>query len=199
MKIKMFILGIGGVVGLLIIFGIITGMLSISILDYKENSEHKMILSKMEETGNLELVHYNFNDIAEESVKRKLLNMDNLAPDSKVLFIINGEAAACINLKEVNSEDIHIGRDKIVIYLPAPELCYAKINHDNSKVYDANLTARVLNPELIDKGYRDAEKNIREKAVSLGIYEQAKQNAEKLVHALLSSVSTKEIELKFKD
>ena len=195
----MFILGIGGVVGLLIIAGVITGMLSISLLDNKEENEHQLVLSKIEETGNLELVHYNFNDIAEESVKRKLLNIDNLAPDSKVLFIINGEAAACINLKDVKSGDIHVGRDKIIIYLPGPELCYAKINHENSKVYDANLTARVLNPELIDKGYKDAEKNIREKAISMGIYEQAKQNAEKLVNALLSSVTDKEIELKFRE
>ncbi len=195
----MFVLGIGGVVGLLIIFGVITGMLSISLLDYKEENEHQMVLSKIEETGNLELVHYNFNDIAEESIKRKLLNIDNLAPDSKVLFIINGEAAACINLKDVKSEDIHVGRNKIIIYLPGPELCYAKINHDQSKVYDANLTARILDPELIDKGYKDAEKNIREKAISMGIYEQAKQNAEKLVHALLSSVTNKEIELKFRE
>ncbi len=189
MKLKLMIAGLGGVVGLLILFGVITGMLRISMLDNPEETEHKDILSKMEETGNLELIHYNFDESPG--------TVNQTDPGSQSART-GGEAAACINLNDVSSSDISVERDKVIIYLPSPELCYAKVAKNRSGVSQAGLSPGE-EPSERNIDYGNYEQNLREKAVSLGIYDQAKKNAEKLVHALLSSVTDKEIVLKFRN
>ncbi len=188
MKLKLMIMGLGGVVGLLILFGVITGMLRISILDNPEETEHKNILAKLAETGNLELVHYNFDETPAGAD-------NNPGGDS---LKTGGEAAACINLKAVSGDDIKVERNKVIISLPSPELCYAKVTKDKPEISQAGMT---LNEGTSgkDSNSQDVEKRLRDKAVSLGIYDQAKQNAGKLVHALLSSVTDKQIILQFKE
>jgi|SRR3990172_9291759 len=184
---------------ILIFLGLSSGLLNLNIVKSVPISEHRLVLEKIEEIGNLELVRFNFNDVIEESVVRKLFDIDNLAPDSKVLVIVNGEAAACINLKEVTENDIEITGSELKITLPPPVICYAKINHERSKIYDANFIARMFNPELIDKAYKNAESRIRNEAIKLGIIDQAKTNAKKLLGALFKSISGKNISISFKE
>jgi len=182
----------------IMILGLSTGVFSFSVIKNSDVSEHRLVLQRIEDIGNLELVRYNFNDVVEESVIRKLFDIDNLAPDSKVLVIVNGEAAACVNLKEVTKNDIKTEGNDIIITLPPPVICYTKINHDRSKIYDANFTARIFNPELIDKAYKQGEIKIKDEAVKLGILAQAKENARKLLGPFLGGITKKDIKIEFK-
>ena len=182
----------------IIILGLSTGVFNFSVIKNSDVSEHRLVLQRIEDIGNLELVRYNFNDVVEESVIRKLFDIDNLAPDSKVLVIVNGEATACVNLKEVTKNDIKTEGDDIIITLPTPVICYTKINHDRSKIYDANFTARIFNPELIDKAYKQGEIKIKDEAIKLGILEQAKKNARKLLGPFLGGITRKNIKIEFK-
>lgn len=182
----------------IMILGLSTGVFSFSVIKNSDVSEHRLVLQRIEDIGNLELVRYNFNDVVEESVIRKLFDIDNLAPDSKVLVIVNGEAAACVNLKEVTKNDIKTEGNDIIITLPPPVICYTKINHDRSKIYDANFTARIFNPELIDKAYKQGEIKIKDEAIKLGILEQAKKNARKLLGPFLGGITRKNIKIEFK-
>ena len=183
---------------ILVIFGLSTGILHFNVVKTNSESNQQLVLKKIEEVGNLELVKFNFNDIVEESVVRKIFDIDNLAPDSRVLVIINGEATACINLMEVTKNDIKFENDNINLTLPEPTICYTKINHDRSKIYDENFVARIFNPELIDKAYKDGEIKIKDEAIKLGIIDQAKINAKKLLGALLNGVTKKNIVINFK-
>ena len=183
---------------ILVIFGLSTGILHFNVVKTNSESNQQLVLKKIEEVGNLELVKFNFNDIVEESVVRKIFDIDNLAPDSRVLVIINGEATACINLMEVTKNDIKFENDNINLTLPEPTICYTKINHDRSKIYDENFVARIFNPELIDKAYKDGEIKIKDEAIKLGIIEQAKINAKKLLGALLSEITKKNIIINFR-
>ena len=182
----------------IMILGLSTEVFSFSVIKNSDVSEHRLVLQRIEDIGNLELVRYNFNDVVEESVIRKLFDIDNLAPDSKVLVIVNGEATACVNLKEVTKNDIKTEGDDIIITLPTPVICYTKINHDRSKIYDANFTARIFNPELIDKAYKQGEIKIKDEAIKLGILEQAKKNARKLLGPFLGGITRKNIKIEFK-
>ena len=183
---------------LLIVLGISTGIFHFDVVKTSSESNQQLVLKKIEEIGNLELVKFNFNDIVEESVVRKIFDIDNLAPDSRVLVIINGEATACINLKAVTKNDIKFEDDNINLTLPEPTICYTKINHDRSKIYDENFVARIFNPELIDKAYKDGEIKIKDEAISLGIIDQAKINAKKLLGALLNGIIKKNIVIDFR-
>ena len=184
---------------IIIILGFSSGIINFSIIKSGNLSDHSLVLKKIEDIGNLELVRYNFNDVIEESVVRKLFDIDNLAPDSRVLVIVNGEAAACVNLKKVTKEDIKSEGDNIIITLPQPTICYTKINHDRSKIYDANFVARMFNPELIDKAYRQGEIKIKDEAIKLGILDQAKTNAKKLLGTFLKGITKSNIKIEFKN
>lgn len=183
---------------LLIILGLSTGIINFSVIKHSDVSDHRLVLKRIEEIGNLELVKYNFNDVIEESVVRKLFDIDNLAPDSKVLVLVNGEATACVHLREVTKSDIKTFGDSIVVTLPEPEICYTKINHDRSKIYDANFVAKIFNPELIDKAYRQGELKIKDEAIKLGIIGQAKASAKKLLEPLLGGIAGKTVKISFK-
>lgn len=190
---------LGFILAGLILIGISTGLINISVIDESSFNEHKIVLQRIEEIGNLELVRYNLNDVVEESIVRKLIDIDNLAPDSKVLLIINGEAAACIDLKKITSENISEDEENLYLSLPQPEICYAKVNHNQSKIYDINLTARLLNPELIDTAFKNAENKIKDEAIKLGIINQAKENAKKVLVPLLKDIVKKNIVISFSD
>ncbi len=183
---------------LLLIIGIFTGILKLNIITSSRETQHKIVLQKIEELGNLELVKFNYNDVVEEAIKRKFLNVDQLAPDSKVLLIIAGEATACIDLTKVAENDITVDENEVKIVLPKPELCYVKIDHSRSKIYDANFTARVLNPELIDEGFKNAETRIRNDAINYGILDQAKLNSRKILIPLFEEITHKKIIISFK-
>jgi hypothetical protein len=58
--------------------------------------------------------------------------------------------------------------------------------------------AKVFNPELIDKAYQEGEIKIKDEAIKLGIIDQAKVNAKKLLGALLNGVTKKNIIIDFK-
>lgn len=183
---------------LLLIIGIFSGVLKLNTITSSRESQHKIVLQKIEELGSLELVKFNYNDVVEEAIKRKFLDIDQLAPDSKVLLIIAGEATACIDLTKVQEDDINVGENVVKIVLPRPELCYVKIDHNRSKIYDANFTARLLNPELIDEGFKNAETRIRNDAIGYGILDQAKENARKILVPLFNEITHKKVTISFK-
>jgi hypothetical protein len=115
-------------------------------------------------------------------------------PDSKIILIISGEVTGCIDLKKIDSNAITVLTDKIRIKLPEPEICYVKINHQESKVYD--IENEFFNQaKLIDKAYALAEKNIKDGALKMKILEQTKANAQITLKPLLESFSGKTVEL----
>lgn len=196
MRLKLFFSAL--VITALVIALFALDIINFSFIDSSRESEHRIILKKIEEIGALELVKYNFDEVIEEKIARSFMDYDNLAPDSRALVLINGEAVGCINLKAVTSKDIIADNDTIFITLPQPEICYAKVNHDKSRVYDINYTARLLNPELIDKAFKNAELKIKEAAISEGILEKTKENGKKFIAALIKTTANKEIIIEFK-
>jgi hypothetical protein len=148
---------------------------------------HSTILTEVESLGKLELIKYHFKDVVE-------FEKEDYAwlPSSKVVLIAAGEAVGCIDLKKITSEDILENTDTVIISLPRPELCYFKINHDQSKVYDLQYTY-FQDKNLIDQAYRAAEKQLREAALKLEILEKTNQNAEIILKPLLEKTSGKKV------
>ena len=84
----------------------------------------------------------------------------------------NGEAAVCINMRKIKDTDIQTAGDEVTIYLPEPKFCYENQKQD-----------RVQNPDGV----------IKQQAEQSGIFKVAKENAEKLVRSVVSSVTQKQI------
>ncbi|MCS6820252.1 MAG: DUF4230 domain-containing protein [Microscillaceae bacterium] len=150
---------------------------------------HNTVLKEIEAMGKLELVKYKFRDVIEYKVEYSWL------PDSKAILIIAGEAVACMDLSKIKEQDIQERGDTLTIQLPSPEICFSKVNHQESKVYDTEYTY-FQEAELIDEAYKEAEKQIKNIAVKSDILLQAEKNAIQLLKPLFEQISKKRVFLK---
>ena len=155
-------------------------------------TDHTIILQEVTALGRLELVKFNFKDVVEHEVVKQWL------PNPRAVLIVSGEAIGCIDLTKIQLTDILANQtDTLVIYLPEPELCVNKINHEQSKVYNVEY-AMFEEGQLVSEAYAKAEKQIGTSALQMGILEQTRENAEKMLKPLLEKVSGKKVQLRYR-
>ena len=152
-----------------------------------------VMIEKITNIGKLELVKYSMKDVIEENISRPIL------PDKRILFVAAGEAAGCIDLAKVKKEDIKASEDSVTIFLPEPEICYAKLDHQRSKVYDlSGVFLPADRQEMIEDIYKLAEQKILQNARELNILGKTKENAELIFKPTLENISGKKVGIRFK-
>ena len=143
--------------------------------------------------GKLELVKYVMKDV----VEKKELHM--ILPDSKVLFVAVGEVTACIDLTKVKKGDISQSKDTVDITLPQPEICYVKLDHQKSRVYDVS---GVWFPDktraMVEDVYQLAEKKMLTTATEMNLIGKARENAGLIFKPFLENISGKKVVIRFK-
>jgi hypothetical protein len=154
-------------------------------------TNHNMVVTEIKALGKLELVQYNFRDVVEHQVQKPLL-----FPNAKALLIVQGLAVGCIDLSKIKASDLASTDDTLVVHLPEPEICSFKIDHSKSKVYNTEY-AFLDEAELINDAFKQAESQIAQSAKDMGILEQTKTNAEKMLRPLLEKISGKKVYLRY--
>ncbi len=154
-------------------------------------SSHDIAI-KIETLGKLELVKYKIKDVVEYEVIKRFM------PNTKAVLMIAGEAVGCIDLQKIKQEDISEQGETITVILPKPELCYVKINHSESKVYDTKF-AIFEGATLLDKAYKEAEKQLEKTVLASSIMQETRQTAEIILAPMLETFAKKKVVLKFKD
>ncbi len=155
---------------------------------------HQTILQEIENLGRLELVRYNFKEITELNEKNKPYLGVFDVPDSRVVVISHGEAVGCIDLTKISEQDIRVQGDTVLLRLPEPELCYYKLDMENTSIY--SIEKQVYFKEeskLAQKALRLAERQMRAAALKSGILDQTRQNAETLLRPLLENIGGRHI------
>ena len=161
------------------------------------------ILTKTESLGKMELVKYNFQEVTElkriaDAIDFRLFKFKSV-PDSKAVLISKGSAVGCIDLTRLLAKDITHRSDTIYITLPPPEICYFKINLEESRLYD--LQINFLNDEerksFIQELYKAAENEIKNSAMKTGILDETEENAHSILQPLLESISGKVVRVRF--
>ena len=155
----------------------------------KSKITQNIVLKQISEMGKLELVNYQFRDVVESEIQKTLL------PNSKALLIISGQAIGCIDLAKIKEKDIDIQADSLFLKLPKPEICVSKIDHSQSKVYDVSVFSLLDQSQLIDEAYKKAELQINDSALQMGILEQTKTNADKILKPMFEKLSGKKVKL----
>jgi hypothetical protein len=151
---------------------------------------HSTVLNKIEGLGKMELVRYNFKDVVE--YKKEL---SRWLPNSRSVLIVAGEAVGCIDMSQVTRQDIKFPNDStITIKLPAPEICYFKVDHAKSKIFAMEYTY-FQDATLVDEAYKYAEKNVRQSALNAGILEETARNADKILKPMLEGITGKTVVL----
>jgi hypothetical protein len=151
------------------------------------------MVQKITSMGKLELVKYEMKDIIDQREVHPIL------PDSRVLFLAVGEVTACIDLTKVKRSDITQTKDSVVVLLPKPEICYAKLDHEKSKVYDIRgAWFQESAKDMVEAVYKLAEKKILDNAEEMNVLGMARQNAQLIFRPLLESISGKTVVLNFR-
>ena len=180
------------VVGLIAIWEQIRGNDALSRFRRGDQTTQRIILKEVTALGKLELVKYAFKDIVEHE------QVNTFLPNANAVLIVEGEATGCIDLTQITAADILTEGDSVTVYLPKPELCGWKINHDRSRVYDTRFS--FLNEsQLVSDAYRQAERQVRQSALNGGILEQTRRNADRMLRPLLERVSGRKIRMKFRE
>lgn len=176
--------------------------------DYQDVIESTTFLERIERLGKLELVKYNYKEVFEykrlsdgKIIGNAILNTTNYDPDISVILIASGEAVGCIDLMLMQLSDIHVSDDSVVVTLPAPELCYYKLNLDDTKVYslsESSWWSKLFSDsdeenEVLQMAYQKAEQRISEAALESGIYRSVNEQATLILKPLLEEVSGKSI------
>ena len=160
-----------------------------------ETVSHHTILQEIEKLGKLELVRHNYKEIIELREKNAPYLWLFEVPDSKVMLISHGEAVGCIDLKKIRERDIRMQGDTVLLLrLPEPELCYYKLDMENTRIYSIEKQVYYKkDSELAQKALRLAERQMRDAALKSGILEQTRQNAESMLKPFLESVSGRKV------
>jgi hypothetical protein len=165
--------------------------------------ENTTILQEIEALGKLELVKYSFKEVIEaEELAKRYFDLGYFyipaGQDQKALLIAKGEAVACIDLVKIEKEDIVFSGDTIQINMPAPELCYYKVDLDKSSFYDLQTSKdKKKAAEFIDMIYAKAENQMKEAALQSGILQDAERMSGEVLRPFLSNISHKTIILHF--
>lgn len=162
----------------------------------KTTITNNLILEDVKKLGRLELVRLDIRDIV-ETVK------DNqIMPDEKVLLVVYGEVTAGIDFEKLSENDIKLHEEKIVIYLPQPEVFSVKVDHEKSHVYDTKMgflsTGGIISAELIDEAYKSAESSMAERAKEMNYQSISRENAIKLLTPLIEKIGGKKVTFQFK-
>ncbi|MFA4868237.1 MAG: DUF4230 domain-containing protein [Pedobacter sp.] len=153
-------------------------------------SKHQLLVDRVEAMGKLELVKYRISDVLEHKNKTPFL------PDASVLLIIKADAVGCIDLTKIKSEHIQVYGDSAVVQLPQPEICYIKIDHKASRVYDTKM-AFFREADLVDEAYKSAEQQIYNEVRKSDILQQTRSNALHVLAPILKGLGYNKVTLTF--
>ncbi|RUA37872.1 MAG: DUF4230 domain-containing protein [Bacteroidetes bacterium] len=167
--------------------------------------ESTLILQEIEKLGKLELVKYNYKEVVEmENVAKRYLDLGYFyipgGQDQKAVLIAQGEAVACIDLQKIKKEDIELRQDTLYVKLPQPEICYYKVNLENSKFYDLKTSNDQKKAgEFVDEVYAKAEAQIKDAAVQSGILADAKTMSNSVLKPFLENITGVTVVLNFSE
>lgn len=151
---------------------------------------HTMVVQQIEGLGNLELVKYNIQDIMDFEKTRRWL------PNSKMSLKVVGEVIACIDLTRIKAENIYTQNDSVSLVLPLPEICHYKVDHSKSKVYNIEYGLWET-ASLVDEAYRTVELHLYSQAQKMGIANESRTNAIKVLTPILHGLGFKRIHIGF--
>lgn len=186
---------------LLLIFSVLTIAFLIGIFFYMKSQffatktvlTEDVMVEKITSMGKLELVKYSMKDVIERKEIRRIL------PDQRILFVAVGEVTGCIDLTKVRKRDIASSDDSITITLPKAEICYAKLDHSRSKVYDVSGAWFPSDAkDMVEDIYKIAEQKMLQNAKEMNILAKTEKNATTIFKPFLENLSGKKVGILFK-
>lgn len=180
------------IVTLIILIVVIIGIISVANFftkkpDYVFNTNSRTVIKQIRSLNRLETAQFTIEKVIDAGKSGN--QFQQLLFGDKILLIAQGEVIAGFDFSKLNDSDIVIEGTTARLTLPSPEILVAKLNNEQTRVYDRKLG-------LLSKGDKDLETKAREKAESLirqaacdgHILDTASTNARNQLTAMLKSL-----------
>ena len=149
-----------------------------------------MLITEIEALGKMELVKYRFQEVTEvKELSKEFLNILKLDVDAKAVLITQGEAVGCIDMLKISAQDVRITQDTVWMHLPNPEICYYKLDMENTRLYSVETGFFTDRNAFISRAYQQAERQIRDAANESGILDETEVNAHRILRPMLEELS----------
>jgi hypothetical protein len=168
---------------------------------YYINLDQAAVVKEMRELSRLETATFTLEKIVEAGKTTTTgTKLEEFLVGDKLLLIANGQVIAGFNLENMAEEDIKIEGSSIEIDLPPPQILVSKLDNEKTKVYDRDTGVFTKgDQDLESEARKNAEISIRQAACEADILEQAKNNGNKQVTALLKAFGFESITINIPD
>lgn len=161
--------------------------------------DQTLVLQEITRLGKLELVKYQFKDVVEyQKEQTQYQTFNQFLPSAKTVLIVKGEAVGCIDLAKMKESDIVIQEETISLFLPDPEICYFKVDHQHSRVYDVSNGYFVDEGQMVNDAFKAAEIQLRQSAIGSGILQETKETAQAMLAPFLAKIASKKVVFQWK-
>ena len=154
------------------------------------------VVNKIQRLNRLETVVYSIDTVVEGSRSSAVLP-DALAGD-RILLVVHGQSVAGIDLSKLKPEGVRItennGARAIRVTLPASEVFFTTIDNQHTRVYARN-TGLLVSPDqnLESETRARAQQQIQQSALTDGILDAARKNAQATITTLLYGLGFQQV------
>jgi Protein of unknown function (DUF4230) len=159
----------------------------------KEEITNTVFITEIKALGKLELTKITIKDVMEYTMEL------DWALDKKVLMVFGGEVVGCIDLTKIREENIITTDSIITIKLGGTEICYSKLDHNKTKLYNLSTMAEFnkIEPEMMDYLYKKGEAYLVSDSMKMVVKKETEANARKILKPLLEKISKKQVIIEF--
>ncbi len=116
----------------------------------------------------------------------------------RLLLFVQAEVAAGVDLSHLRDDDITVRGDGVVLVsLPPADVTGVEIDDKQTRVWDRSITWWTpwvpYNQDLERQARLEARTEVEKAARDMGILEQARRNAEAVIHGLLMSAGAQDV------
>ena len=148
------------------------------------------VVVAVRDLARLETVEYHVERVIDLRDRQSLL-FGLIHTQDAILFVAVGEVVAGVDLSELGEADVVADRDHATatITLPAARVLSTRLDNDKSWVFARTTDALAQRKEDLEtRARQEAERTLAEQALSSGILDRARTNAEHTVAALVRSL-----------
>ncbi|MFN3651840.1 MAG: DUF4230 domain-containing protein [Armatimonadota bacterium] len=112
----------------------------------------------------------------------------------KILFVGRGEVVAGVDLRSLQSHDVRVEGEQVVVRLPEPQIFHSRLDNHGSQVFErqTGLFSKA-DSQLETRVRQEAEERIRSAAMESGVLATARENAQSALRQQLSLLGFREV------
>jgi hypothetical protein len=155
----------------------------------KEVITNTVFISEIKAIGKLELTKITIKDVMEYKMEV------DWGLDKNVLMVFGGEIAGCIDLAKIKDENIYNSDSVVTIKIQGTEICYSKLDHSKTKLYNLSTLAEFnkIEPEMMDYLYKKGEAYLVSDSMKVVVNKETEANAQKILKPLLEKITGKQV------